>query len=184
MLLILALVFFAPLLSAFLIYYGSSWRPAGRTNHGTLIYPARPLPRIALPQSDSPGNAALLVGKWSLLYIGDGTCGGSCRNTLYFMRQTQLSLGSLIPRVQRVWLATDHCCDLSADTERQPPLIAVNAQVSASGPLLASFPSDHRDSTVFIIDPRGNLMMRYDSNADPKGLREDLKKLLNLSHIG
>ena len=37
---------------------------------------------------------------------------------------------------------------------------------------------------VFIVDPLGNLMMRYDSRLDPKGLRTDLKKLLDLSHIG
>jgi cytochrome oxidase Cu insertion factor (SCO1/SenC/PrrC family) len=183
-LLLLAVVFFAPLLFAFAIYYGSSWRPVGRTNHGTLIEPPEPLPRIRLPRYDSPGNADLFVGKWSLLYIGDGSCNTECRNTLYFMRQTQLSLGNLIPRTQRVWLATNHCCDLSADTEEQPPLLAADAHASAAIALLALFPTDHRDSTVFIIDPRGNLMMRYDSTADPKGLREDLKKLLNLSHIG
>jgi glutathione peroxidase-family protein len=37
---------------------------------------------------------------------------------------------------------------------------------------------------VFIVDPKGNLMMRYDAHAVPKGLHEDLQKLLNLSHIG
>jgi hypothetical protein len=100
------------------------------------------------------------------------------------MRQTQLSLGNLIPRVQRVWLATDHCCDQSADTETQPPLLALNAHADAAATLLAQFPADHRNTTIFVIDPRGNLMMRYDSGADPKGLREDLKNLLNLSHIG
>jgi cytochrome oxidase Cu insertion factor (SCO1/SenC/PrrC family) len=183
-LLILAAVFFAPLLLAFVIYYGSSWRPLGRINHGPLIQPPRPLPRIPLPQHDSPGDANLFIGKWSLLYISEGSCPMECRHTLYFMRQTQLSLGNLIPRTQRVWLATDHCCDLRADTEKQPPLIAVDAQGGAAIPLLALFPTDRRDSAVFIIDPRGNLMMRYDSHADPKGLREDLKKLLDLSHIG
>jgi hypothetical protein len=176
LLLLLLLLFFSPLLLAFLVYYGSSWRPVGRTNHGTLIEPARTLPRMA--------NADLLIGKWSLVYIGDGTCDSRCRNTLYFIRQTQLSLGNLIPRVQRVWLATDHCCDRTADTQMRPPLIAVDAQASTAAPLLAMFPDDQRATTIFIVDPRGNLMMRYDSNADPKGLREDLKKLLSLSHIG
>jgi hypothetical protein len=35
-----------------------------------------------------------------------------------------------------------------------------------------------------VVDPLGNLMMRYDVRQDPKGLREDLAKLLELSHIG
>ena len=37
---------------------------------------------------------------------------------------------------------------------------------------------------LYIVDPRGNLMMRYDAQANPRGLHEDLEKLLNLSHIG
>jgi len=180
LLLLLLLLFFSPLLFAFLVYYGTNWRPLGRTNHGTLIEPARTLPVVTLPQV----KADLLIGKWSLVFIGDGACDSQCRDTLYFIRQTQLSLGNLIPRVQRVWLATDHCCDPAADMEKQPPLIAVDAHAPAALPLLAMFPDDQRASTIFIVDPRGNLMMRYDSHADPKGLREDLKKLLSLSHIG
>jgi hypothetical protein len=193
---VLVLVFFAPLLFAFLVYYGSSWRPLGHTNHGTLIVPARPLAPLALPAfappSEQPAqplpspsvDIAWLRGKWSLTYIGDGRCDDACRRTLYFMRQTQLSLGSLIPRVQRVWLATDHCCDPAADTPVQPPLLELDAHGEAGAAWLAQFPAEQRDSTIFIIDPRGNLMMRYDSRADPKGLREDMKKLLGLSHIG
>jgi cytochrome oxidase Cu insertion factor (SCO1/SenC/PrrC family) len=183
-LLLLMALFFSPLLISFLVYYGSSWRPSAHTNNGTLIEPARPLPQIALASAGGSVGAGWLTGKWSLLYISDGGCNEQCRKTLYFMRQTQLSLGNLIPRVQRVWLANDHCCDQTADTEMQPPLLALNAHADEAAALLALFPTDHRDSTIFIIDPRGNLMMRYDSGADPKGLREDLKKLLNLSHIG
>jgi hypothetical protein len=34
------------------------------------------------------------------------------------------------------------------------------------------------------VDPLGNLMMSYSPQAPRKGLLEDLKKLLKLSHIG
>ena len=45
---ILVAVFFAPLLLAFILYYGvEGWRPAGSTNHGDLIDPPRPLPARA-----------------------------------------------------------------------------------------------------------------------------------------
>jgi hypothetical protein len=60
----------------------------------------------------------------------------------------------------------------------------LNAGVAAGEPLLAQFPPERRVSTIFVVDPRGNLMMRYDTHDDPKGLRNDLKKLLALSHIG
>ena len=50
--------------------------------------------------------------------------------------------------------------------------------------LLAAFPSEDRDEMIFLVDPLGNLMMRYDLRRDPKGLLQDLRLLLQLSHIG
>jgi hypothetical protein len=37
---------------------------------------------------------------------------------------------------------------------------------------------------VYLVDPLGNLMMSYALDARPKGMLEDLKKLLRLSHVG
>ncbi len=189
--LLVLLAFFAPLLVSFLIYYGSDWRPAGRTNHGTLILPPRPLQPPSLvridadaPGGDGPAAADVLSGKWSLLYIGAGDCDADCRRTLYFMRQTHLGLGNLSPRLQRVFLVTERCCDRAFLAREHPGLITLDAQGAAGTQLLAQFPADRRATTIFIVDPRANLMMRYDADADPKGLRDDLKKLLSLSHIG
>jgi hypothetical protein len=194
-LLLLLLLFFAPLLLAFALYYGSRWRPTGRTNHGELIEPARTLPLIALPLValpqivTTPGGDALaaadvLTGKWSLVYANSGDCNADCRNTLYFMRQTHLGLANLAPRVQRVFLVTALCCDRDYLVREQPGLITLDAAGASGATLLAQFPPERRASSIFVVDPRGNLMLRYDAHDDPKGLRNDLKKLLALSHIG
>jgi hypothetical protein len=168
--LILALLFLAPPLLAWLLYFGSGWRPPGHTNHGALIQPPRPL-------SDD-----IFQGKWSLVYIGEGDCNADCRSALYFMRQTHLGLGELTPRVQRLFLATTHCC--AADLgSAYPGLLALDRSGSPGMALLAAFPADARATTLFVVDPRGNLMMRYDSRAAPKGLLEDLKRLLQPSSI-
>jgi hypothetical protein len=177
-LLLLAALFLGPLSLSFALYYGWHWRPPGQTNNGTLIQPPQSLP--------TTGSAAVLRGKWSLAYVGAGDCNADCRATLYFMRQTHLGLAQLMPRVQQVFLVTSGCCDDAYLEREDPALITVNldspgdAQVAA---LLRAFPAD-RATTVFIVDPKGNLMMRYDAHATPKGLHEDLQKLLNLSHIG
>jgi hypothetical protein len=201
-LLLLLLLFFAPLLLAFVLYYGSQWRPTGRTNHGELIEPARTLPLIALPRvvttpgaasnaapgaapvGDALAAADVLTGKWSLVYANSGDCDADCRSTLYFMRQTHLGLANLAPRVQRVFLVTASCCDRDYLAREQPGLITLDAHGAAGATLLAQFPSERRASSIFVVDPRGNLMLRYDAHDDPKGLRNDLKKLLALSHIG
>lgn len=37
---------------------------------------------------------------------------------------------------------------------------------------------------VYLIDPLGNIMMVYAPDSRPKGMLEDLKRLLGLSHVG
>ncbi len=180
-LLLLLLIFVAPLALAFWLYYGSHWRPALRTNHGALIEPAISLP--ALPAAGAPANA--LAGKWSLVVIGDGAsgCDDGCRVALVYARQTWLSLGKLSSRVQRVLLAGEGCCDRNYLRDEHPGLALAEPADPAVAKVRAAFPPP-LEHTIFIVDPLGNLMMRYDVRQDPKGLREDLKNLLELSHIG
>ena len=191
---ILLLLFAAPLAGAFWLYYGSSWRPSLRTNHGKLIEPMVTLPALALPlalasnSAAAPGPGAtgtVFRGKWTLLVVGRGDtgCDADCRATLVYARQTWLSLAQLTPRVQRVLLAGTGCCDRAYLQREHAGLIALDASGSGAQPLLHSIP-EPRQRTIFVVDPLGNLMMRYDVRQDPKGLREDFKKLLELSHIG
>lgn len=178
LLLVLGL-FFGPLIASFVLYYGLHWRPAGQTNHGELIEPPRAL--------SMTGQAAVLRGKWSLVYVGAGGCDEDCRQTLYFIRQTYLGLAQLMPRAQQVFLVSSDCCDDAYLEKEHPQLITVNlgrpGDTDAQG-VLAQFPAERRRSGIFIVDPKGNLMMRYDAHAPPRGLHEDLERLLKLSHIG
>lgn len=179
----LLLLFFAPLLGAFWLYYGSPWRPAGRTNHGELIEPARHLPLPAAPGADATSRTRF-EGRWSLVHVGDGRCDADCRAALLMMRQTHAALGRLQPRVHLVLVATARCCDRAFLDAEHPTLRLIDAGGPADAALLAAFAHEHRQRGIFIVDPLGNLMMRYDTGLDPRGLLQDLKRLLELSHIG
>jgi hypothetical protein len=37
---------------------------------------------------------------------------------------------------------------------------------------------------IYIVDPLGNLMMRYPRDADPSKIKKDVVKLLKVSRIG
>ncbi len=185
-LLIIAGLFFLPLATSFALYYGDLWRPADTSNHGTLIDPPRPLEAVTLaryPGLASVSSAAWLRGKWSLVYIGDGACSSDCRETLAFGRQVRLMLNNEMSRVQRIFLATGACCD-SEYLEREQAGLLVASVGESTAAWLAQFPADERARTLFIVDPLGNLMMRYDTRQSPKDLQSDLKRLLKLSHIG
>ena len=177
-----ALMFFAPLALAFYLYYGKDWHPGGRVNAGELIDPARPLPAVALPLT----NPNFLKGKWTFLYVQKGPCDDECRKHLYDTRQVRIALDREMHRVQRVFIADGDCCDLTELKQAHPDLIVIRAS-PADAALLDLLPmrtgalSAHR---VYLIDPLGNAMMFYASDAKPKGMLEDMKRLLRLSSIG
>lgn len=183
-LLLIAALFFVPVIAAFALYYGNAWRPAGSASKGELIHPARPLEVRGLRHADgTAAGADALTGKWTLIYIGDGGCDAACRDALVFARQSRLALNNEMTRVQIALLAPSNCC--AVDLEQAVPGIRLfDASAPEAAALLAQFPDAQRAQSLFIVDPLGNLMMRHDSDQTSKGLLTDLKKLLKLSHIG
>ena len=121
-----------------------------------------------------------------MLYVGDGRCDGRCRAALVLMRQTRLALNADMTRVQRIFLATGNCCDRAYLEAEHPDLAVALADNDAGAQLLAAFPDrPEADASIYVIDPLGNLMMRHAPEPPPaKGLLEDLRRLLKLSHIG
>jgi hypothetical protein len=182
--LMIAALFLLPVIVAFAMYYGKLWRPAGSSSKGELVSPARPLQVAGLRTPDGKdAGPGIFTDKWTLIYIGDGACDADCKQALVFARQTRLALNNEMTRVQRFFFATGHCCDQDYLAREQAGVIVYDATSPAAQALLAQFPGD-RARSLYIVDPLGNLMMRHDAGTTTKGLLEDLKKLLKLSHIG
>lgn len=185
---ILVGVFFAPLLLAFLLYYGVGIRPSGSTNHGDLITPPITLAEVELPGAgDQPLPANALRGKWTMVFIGDGACDDRCREALTLMRQTRLALGDDMPRVQRLFLISGNCCDLPYLETDHAGVLLGRIDNPAGKTWVETFPEGAnapQHGRIYLVDPLGNLMMSYAPDAPQKGLLDDLKKLLKLSHIG
>ena len=168
-------LFFLPLAVAFVLYYGTSWRPSGGSNHGELLQPVKQL----------PSSTAAMRDKWVLAYVGDGKCDDACRQALVAARQSRLLLNQEMTRVVRVLFATDACCDRAYLEGEHPGLELVDASTpEARAALLSVLPAGDLTHDIFIIDPRGNIVIRFDTRQDPRGLLADIKKLLKLSHIG
>ena len=172
---LLLAMFFMPLAAAFILYYGVGWRPAGGSNHGELLQPLRQL----------PDTVATDEGKWALLYVGDGACGEECREALHVARQVHVLLNKDADRLQRLFVATGNCCDRAfLESEHQGIQVIEAGDAARREALLATLPPGGHAHDLFIVDPLRNVVLRFDTRQDPKGLLADLKKLLKLSHIG
>ncbi|HZD20646.1 MAG TPA: SCO family protein [Burkholderiales bacterium] len=188
--LVVAATFLLPLAVAIYLYYApAAWRPAGAVNHGMLIEPARPLPALALATlNGSPTAADFLRHRWTLIYIGAGSCDARCHEALYQIRQVRLALNQDADRVQRLFLATDPCCDRDFLKREHPGLVVALGRDASTQRLIQNFPADTgalaSAGRIYVVDPLGNLMMAHPRDSDPRHLLEDLKRLLKLSQIG
>ncbi len=190
MVLVLAL-FAAPLLLAWLaISVFPDWQPESKTNHGDLVQPVRPLPAFGLTTLQEKSiDETFLRGKWTILYLAKGACERHCVERLYTIRQIRLAQGKNIDRLQRLMLWNREGID---DEQRQTLQAHFPGQLIAlvgdDEPLLRVFALDEQApfaaGRVYLIDPLGNLMMKYESDAAPRGMIKDLEKLLKYSRLG
>lgn len=185
--LLLATLFFAPLFAAILIYFlVPQWRPDGRTNYGTLVTPARPLPDLPLLDVEGkPIDEHALRGRWTYIYVGTASCDSSCEEKLHQIRQIRTLLNEKRLRVQRLYLAPDAAALAAAHTQlaAEHPDLHFYTDEPSQGALRQFFaPQDPR--ALYLVDPLGNWLMIYDSKAESPGILKDIKRLLRVSQIG
>ena len=169
----------APTIAALVAYY--FWHPAGRMNYGELIEPG-PLPPMALVRLDGrPFALAELKGKWVMVQLDDAWCEAACQKKLFNMRQVRLAQGRDMERIERVWLLPDNGM-LSAELGRLTDgVLLARAQGATGVPFPAA--TNVRDY-IYLVDPLGNLMLRFPKDADPRRMIKDLQRLLKVSRIG
>jgi hypothetical protein len=77
---------------------------------------------------------------------------------------------------------------LLLDAGRPAPQIAPlhdGAVVARAAPeLVAGLPAADPRDHIYLLDPRGNVMLRFPKHADPKRVIKDLERLLKYSSIG
>lgn len=179
----LVLLFFGPLAVAVYLYYDTDWRPGDSNNHGELIVPAVPLPAVELPvQGGGRTGPGFLRDNWSLVYVGRDGCGAPCREALYNGRQMRLALGRLMDRVDRVYLYVGAPPEAEFIAAEHPDMVVADASGPEAAGLLGALAG--QPEGYWLVDPLGNAMMRYPADQAPRGMMDDIKRLLRLSRIG
>lgn len=172
----------APVVASYFAYY--VFPPSGRTNYGDLVE-QRPLPALATRLQDgSAYDLRGLRGRWIMLNVDVAACAAPCRDRLWQMRQLRLAAGKDADRIERVFLVVDDGpleTMLMREHDGTYFLRAVRAELQGFLP-----PQDGAriEDHVYLIDPLGNLMLRWPRDADPQRMKRDLSKLLKASRIG
>lgn len=158
-------------------------------NKGELVHPARPLQGFTL--KDGQGKLVTendLLGLWTMVEFAANPCIDDCMKNIYKMRQIRLALGKDAHRVQRVVITEqpDHMAKLMQDNPGTRLFLLTSDR---SAPLLKKFP-DYSEGDIssigqriYIVDPLGNLMMRYPPNVDASDVLKDLRQLLKATWI-
>ena len=189
--LLLATLFFFPLLTSYVLYFWfPDLRPSGTTNYGELISPARPVPPLSLVDASGKKlDQTALTVRWSYVILAGSDCNEACLSSLTMTRQVRVAMNEKRSRVQRVLVLSDASAvaPVAARLAADHTDLLVLGDLGEPGKRLANF-LQPAGAASYLLDPHGNWLMLYpagvDAQTDFKGMQKDLKKLLRLSQIG
>ena len=179
-LLLLAGVAVLPLLAAYVLYL--FWRPSSLTNYGELLPPTSVADAVAAQPDGSRFDFARFKGKWVMVMVDSGACDAYCQGKLYRMRQVRLTQGQNMERIERAWLIDDEMAPsgrLVADYEGTYQIRVKDRALLGRLPAKSS-----ARAYIYIVDPLGNVILRYAGDADATGMKKDFNRLLRASRIG
>ena len=172
-LLLIVLGVIGPMILATGMYKLNFWVPEGRSYHGELIGNGQTRADLGVQAQEE---------RWQLLVTAPKACAVDCQQLVYLARQIQIGLGRDASRASHA-IATAQ--PLNSDYE---------TKLQREYPQLQRYPLDLPTYTkgaqsndtphLWIIDPHGNLVLRYDPTVKGKDLLNDLRHLLKLSNIG
>ena len=185
------LVFAIPLglASIWLHMVRSSGGELGDTSRGELIRPAVPLEAFSLSTAEGAFELDTVQGIWTLMYLPEGECTDTCEKNLYHMRQVRLALNHRMDRVQRAVLMRSEGQLSTRLIDEHPGLLVASGSAPELQNLIDQVSQAQADmpvmnDAIYLIDPFGNLMMRFSPELSPKSMLKDVKHLLKVSRIG
>jgi len=172
---LLLLVSVLPVAASYISYF--LWKPDATVNYGELLALA-PVPSSspAAVSGVSVGQEGV-KGRWTMVYVSSGNCDQACESSLYYMRQVRTAQGEHMERVARLWLLDD-------DVAPKPDLLArYEGLTVARGDAAWRAAFAGAKDRIWLVDPLGNVMLRFPPNPEPKLMIKDLARLLKYSQL-
>ncbi len=182
-LLMLGVIFVLPFTIAATLHL-LNLKPSGHS-YGNLIQPPKALSFSNL--KDAQGQEIKpeqWLKKWSLVTIDSTNCADACQAKMHLLKQLNTSLNKDAHRLQRVIIMpTEKNPEIISQLKNKYPDLLI---IAGTDPATVKFSESFNVAKgyLYLIDPLGNLMMSYPENAEAKGLRSDLLRLLKNSWAG
>jgi len=184
-LLVILAMFTLPLVLAWMMNSGSIHYEAPRTvNLGRLVSPAVPLDWSGVASIADGTASAGFSGFWVILFAVPPSCDTRCLESVAKLRQVRLAAGREQDRIKIVLLV-----DPSVSQVRIDELLVIDPRFNLVGSPSSDFlatlvqadgpgAGEEGASTIYLLDPLGNIMMTYNGESSPNRLNKDLKRLL------
>ena len=178
-LVLIAVGFALPIVASVAAYYFVHAQPTA--NYGELLLPPAP---VSAQDFERPGAGpwrfTQVRGRWALVVSDSGSCASPCIEKLTTMRQVHLALGRNASRVMRIYVVDDIA---RLEPDRLQAFEGTLVVVTPKGMVLPPGPASDR-AHIDLVDPNGNVMMRWPAAADRRRMLKDLERLLKASQIG
>ncbi|WP_280354545.1 hypothetical protein [Pseudomonas sp. BN414] len=173
-LLLILMVVIGPMLLATAMYKFSFWVPEGRSYHGTLIGNGQTLSDLGV-QDAAPGET------WQLLVTAPAGCQQDCQQMVFVARQIHIGLGRDAGRASHALAVTGVSAEYAEKLSQEYPRLK---RYGLDPSTYTKATENLGGAQLWIVDPHGNLVLRYDGTTKGKKILNDLRHLLKLSNIG
>jgi len=154
------------------------------TNYGDFVEPTVPLTNLDLmDETGAPLGFDQINGFWTLAYISEAGCDEICQEQIYALRQLRIMNGKNIDRIQRLFIYSGlNQKEQQSVRETFPGLIMGTGNERQLAKVISAFKTKGHDSDdrIYLIDPKGNLMMSYRKEINPRHIYFDVKRLLKV----
>lgn len=184
-LLIIAAIFVVPLAVAWMMYSGTiDYNPVQTRNLGELVRPPVPVPMESLSPAD-PESAPFedLQEHWVVMYALPRKCGQDCIEDVTALRQVHRASGKNQARIRLLLIGAEAGHGFH---EIYPAYHVAAAAGDAFNHQLATIAREYGaapESSLYLVDPLGNIMLFYAAGFDANDIKKDLKRLLTWSKL-
>lgn len=181
------IAFVTPVVAAYGLYF-LGVAPPSYNNNGELLTPVIDIESLEL--TDNEGKVfdrdGITLHKWNMMVFTNADCDDACNKVLHKLRQINIAAGKNSYRLRRfiVHLEKAGSGFQTLIDKEYPDARHANGKKETIQSALEQVKPDFDKNDIYLVDPLGNIMMRFTGDQPPKEILHDLKKLFKVSQIG